>query len=199
MTNLAKTFAPWALLLAIAACKSGPDASEKGAPATQPSTQPAEGAASPPSASAQGTTPTDRDQVDADGVVRRGAALDDAEAMTVAEAYANAADLDGQTVKLAGTVDAVCAKKGCWMAVASDDGHRKVRVTFKDYGFFVPRESPGLHAVVQGELRVKTLDVETAQHYENDRVEGTGETPRTITEPQKEIAIVATGLELRKI
>lgn len=196
MTNFTPLLLMFGLAAAVTACKSGPDAAEKSAPATQPS--PSEGAASQPSARTKGTTPADRDQVDADGVVRRGRPLDAGDALSISEAYAQAESLNGTTVKLAGTVDAVCAKKGCWMAVASEDGDQKVRVTFEDYAFFVPREAPGLQAIVQGELKLKTLDVETAQHYENDRVEGIDEAPRTITEPQKELAIVATGLELKK-
>lgn len=145
----------------------------------------------------RGTTAQTRDQVDDDGVVRRGAALSDAEAITVATALGQADELDGQQVKLTGEVDAVCSKKGCWMSLASEDGV-SVRVTFKDYGFFVPGKSPGMTATVEGELAVKILDVETAQHYEDDRVDGTGETAKTITEPQRELSIVAAGVELRQ-
>ena len=41
-------------------------------------------------------------------------------------------------VKFEGEVTATCAKKGCWMDVAS--GEDTVFVRFLDYGFFVPTE-----------------------------------------------------------
>lgn len=84
------------------------------------------------------------------------------------------------------------------MVIASDDGEETIRVTFEDYAFFVPRESPGLQAVVRGRLAVKTIDVETARHFEDERVEGTGEAPKKITTPQREVSVVASGLELRE-
>src|SRR4051812_45923769 len=53
-----------------------------------------------------------RDVVDADGVVRRGQALSAMEATPVSTAIAKAAELEGKHVKLAGTVNSVCAKAG---------------------------------------------------------------------------------------
>ena len=37
-----------------------------------------------------------------------------------------------------------CEKKGCWMELAGAEGIGPgMRVTFKDYGFFVPKDSRG--------------------------------------------------------
>ena len=43
-----------------------------------------------------------------------------------------------------------------------------MRVTFKDYGFFVPKKSAGYIAIVQGEVRKEWVDVETLRHYAED-------------------------------
>lgn len=144
---------------------------------------------------APGTTPDTRDHADADGVVRRGVAVGASEAISVSEAITRADELDGETIELTGEVEAACSKKGCWMVVTNDDA--QVRVTMKDYGFFVPSKSPGMSARVRGAFSVETMSVEDAQHLEDDRVAGTDEPPRTITEPVREATIVASGLELR--
>ena len=42
----------------------------------------------------------------------------------------------GKIIQLTGYITKSCAKKGCWMVM--EDGKTSMRVTFKDYGFFVP-------------------------------------------------------------
>src|SRR5687768_4276463 len=51
----------------------------------------------------------------------------------------------GKTMKVDGHVRRACTKKGCWMelAVSADPAAPSCRVTFKDYGFFVPTDSAG--------------------------------------------------------
>ena len=46
---------------------------------------------------------------------------------------------DSAQVKLIGKADAVCQAKGCWMTMKTPDG-REMRVRFKDYAFFVPKD-----------------------------------------------------------
>ena len=184
-----------ALLVAAAACSN--------AHAAQPPAPAAKGAASqpatPPSAAtARGTTPADREAIDADGVVRRGGALTkDAPAVPVATAFAQSKALAGKNVKVSGTVDAVCAKKGCWFVVKGDKPEQTIRITAKDYGFFVPKAAKGQAAVVEGLLEVKTLDQATAQHYEDERPLAAGEQRKKITGDTVELSIVAAALELK--
>ncbi len=159
-------------------------------PSSKPSSQPKT------SAVVRGTTPESRAQVDQDGVVRRGAALSGKKVLTVAELVAQSDKLSGQTVAVKGKIESVCQKKGCWMMLK--DGDQSVRITSKGYKFFVPKTAPGQLATVEGELAVKTLDVKTAQHYEEERVMGKKEAPKKVTAPQKEISIASLGLEIRK-
>lgn len=173
-----------ALALALFGCSQPQPAQPPGA-ATQPAT-------------ARGATPDTRDAVDPDGVVRRGEALSGAEAITVAQALASAEGLAGKTVKLTGPVGTVCAKKGCWFALKGEDG-QNIRITAKGYGFFVPKDAVGLTATVEGELEVKTLDVATAQHFEDDAAEATGAAARKVEAPVREVSVVAAGLEMKKI
>jgi len=105
-------------------------------------------------------------------------------------------DYDGKTVALEGTVRRACERKGCWMelATAATEKGPGVRVTFKDYGFFVPVDSAGRSAKVEGVVKVAELSDERAKHYESE-----GATvPRGKDGKPREIQLVASGVELRK-
>ena len=56
---------------------------------------------------------------------------------------------DSLEVKLFATAKDVCKKKGCWMKVEKSDG-TLMRVTFKDYGFFVPKDIAGKNVIIEG-------------------------------------------------
>jgi len=98
---------------------------------------------------------------------------------------------DGKTVLVEGVVRRACSRMGCWMELAPAEGGAGVRVTFKDYGFFVPTDSAGAKARVQGRLRVSQLSAEQAEHL---RSEGGSMAAGT----QREVQLVATGVELRR-
>ncbi len=145
----------------------------------------------------KGTTAESRNQVDADGVVRRGAPVSAEKDMTIAETLANVTTLSGKTVKVTGKVENVCVKKGCWMELHGNTPEERVRITMKDYGFFVPANAMGKTATIEGVLEVKELSVEDAQHLEEERTAKAGEQPKKITAPVKELNVVAAGLEIR--
>ncbi|MFT6867451.1 MAG: hypothetical protein ACJA08_002294 [Cyclobacteriaceae bacterium] len=69
--------------------------------------------------------------------------------------------------KLTGTVDEVCQAKGCWMILKNENGI-PVRVTFKDYGFFVPKDIAGRQVIVNGTITKKELEPDMAKHYADD-------------------------------
>lgn len=92
--------------------------------------------------------------------------------------------------KFSGKVNSVCRKKGCWM-ILSDKGMH-ARVTFKDYGFFVPRDSANQDSVVYGVLTEKTLSKKRARHYAKDA----GKAVDDINDDVKEYSIVADSVYL---
>jgi hypothetical protein len=98
---------------------------------------------------------------------------------------------DGQTVFVQGVVRRACERRGCWMELAPPAGGAGVRVTFKDEGFFVPLDSAGATARVVGRLAVSTLTAKDAEHL---RSEGATVVPGS----QREVRLVATGVELRR-
>ncbi len=103
----------------------------------------------------------------------------------------------GDTInaKMKGTITDVCSKKGCWMKL--DMGNDNiVRVTFKDYGFFMPLNATG-EVVVNGKAFVTETSVDDLRHYAEDA----GKTPEEIakiTEPERTLAFVADGVLLAK-
>jgi len=64
-------------------------------------------------------------------------------------------------------IDAVCKKKGCWMEVDLDEGY-VARVTFLDYGFFVPLNAAGSEAIIHGKAFWKSDSAAEKQHYAED-------------------------------
>jgi len=102
-----------------------------------------------------------------------------------------------QAVTVEGQVRSACTRRGCWMELAegSDPKLPGCRVTFKDYGFFVPTDSAGAHAKVQGTLGVNTLPPERVAHLESEG----GQFPRKNADGSvDELRLVATGVELRR-
>jgi len=125
-----------------------------------------------------------------------GAALSPAAPVDLASVVAAPRDFDGKTVKVSGTVGAVCQKKGCWMTLAAPaaDGPR-VRVTFRDYGFFVPKDLSGRRVVAEGTFHVKTLPRAEAQHYADDEA-AAGKPSRQVPGDELELSLVASGVQL---
>jgi hypothetical protein len=101
--------------------------------------------------------------------------------------------VDSVEVKLKATIDKTCEKKGCWMTVTDDEGN-EVRVTFKDYGFFVPTEgAEGKEVVISGYAYRKTTELDMLKHFAEDAGKSQEEID-AITEPKVEITFVANGV-----
>ena len=90
-------------------------------------------------------------------------------------------------------VTKACQAKGCWMMLK--DGKHEVRVTFKDYGFFVPKDLKERLVRVQGVAALKTMSVKDARHYLKD--EGASkEEIKKVTKPVETVSFVASGVAL---
>jgi len=97
-------------------------------------------------------------------------------------------------VQLRATVTSVCQVKGCWMQLELANGE-EARVTFKDYGFFVPTELVGKQVVVNGIARIDTISEKDQKHYAEDA----GKSPeeiRNIKGSLKTYSLVADGVVL---
>jgi len=94
-----------------------------------------------------------------------------------------------------GTVESVCKVKGCWMKIVTEEG-KSMRVTFKDYGFFVPKDITGRTVVFAGEAKRKTTPVADLQHYAKDAGKSQAEI-QAINSPENEVVFVADGVILK--
>ena len=128
-------------------------------------------------------------------VSKRGAAVPRGAAVSVEKLLAASGRYEKRPVIVEGIIDRACTKKGCWMQLASAKGSPSaVRVTFKDYAFFIPLDAEGMRARAHGVVKVKTLSRGEAEHLVGEgaklerRSDGTA----------REISFVASGVELRK-
>jgi Domain of unknown function (DUF4920) len=94
--------------------------------------------------------------------------------------------------KVEGTVESVCKVKGCWMKLNMSNG-QTMRVTFRDYGFFVPKDIVGKTVVIEGIARQSTTSVAMLRHYAEDAGKPKAEIEK-ITEPEKAMTFVADGV-----
>ena len=125
-----------------------------------------------------------------------GAPLSAGAAIAAQDVIADPLKYNDKDIKVTGKVSGVCQKKGCWMTLSTGDPQgQSVRISFKDYGFFVPKDCMGKTATVEGHFAAKTLSVAEAQHYAEDAVKE-GETARKVTAPQHTLALVATGVQI---
>lgn len=116
-------------------------------------------------------------------------------AVSSAKLMALMAETDSVPVKLIGTVNSSCQKKGCWMKMDMGNGE-EMRVSFKDYGFFVPKNLNGETAIIDGYAMVDTIDVDFLKHLAEDAGK-TEEEIAAINEPEVSVNYVATGVIIK--
>ena len=144
--------------------------------------------------------PTADDKVsnfDANGKMKRGAAIGAAKKVSLAKAMKNPAKYADKAILVEGVIVRSCKMEGCWMELAPSKDASAVRIKMKDHAFFVPLDAAGLKARVEGMMSVKTLSKEEVKHLMDEdgakfeKINADG----TVTE----ISFVATGVELSKM
>lgn len=115
--------------------------------------------------------------------------------LSLADVLASPERFRDQAITVEGHVRSACTRRGCWMEVAesADPKLPGCRVTFKDYGFFVPTDSAGSRAKVQGTLSVDTLPPERVAHLESEGGQFPHKKPDGSVD---ELRLVASGVEL---
>ena len=103
----------------------------------------------------------------------------------------------GKIIAVTGKVKEVCQVKGCWMTIVSDQpGQPEMRVTFKDYAFFMPKDISGKTVVVDGIAVMEVVSVADQQHYASDAGKSKEEIEK-ITEPSRELTFEASGVLIK--
>ena len=103
----------------------------------------------------------------------------------------------GKSVRVEGMVRAACKRRGCWMELAPtlEHGGPGCRVTFEGYGFFVPTDSEGSRAIVEGSVKVRTVPPAEVAHMEE---EGGTFPAKQSDGSAREVRITATGVRLTR-
>ncbi|MBO0931778.1 DUF4920 domain-containing protein [Fibrella aquatilis] len=117
-------------------------------------------------------------------------------ALPVSQLVAKMGTKTEMPAKVEGTVESVCKVKGCWMQVRTAD-NQTMRVSFKDYGFFVPKDIEGKKVVMEGLAKQTTTPVAELRHYAEDAGKSKAEIDK-ITEPEKALTFVADGVIVKK-
>lgn len=100
---------------------------------------------------------------------------------------------DSVSITLTAVIEKTCAVKGCWMQLKTND-EKPLRVTFKDYGFFVPKDGmSGKTTAIQGYCVKQETSIEELRHYAKDAGE-TEAAIASITAPRMEYNFVASGV-----
>jgi len=110
------------------------------------------------------------------------------EPVALAEIIANDDAYADKEVVVKTRVAKVCQKKGCFFI--AQDGDKSARVSFKDYGFFVPTDTGGKTVTLVGTFSKKVITEAQAKHFAEDA----GEDPSKVTGDRTEYAIVATSV-----
>ena len=126
-------------------------------------------------------------------LITRGAAIGDSPVVMLADAVRNADAYADRSVILEGQVVKACQNKGCWLELVPQGAERGIRVTFKDYGFFVPKDSAGHSARLEGVFERNIFSKADADHLIAEGVALTRNPDGTATE----LSFVAAGVELR--
>jgi hypothetical protein len=116
-----------------------------------------------------------------------GSVLD--EAVRLIELEDVGADNVGETVRVEARVSQVCQKKGCFFIAV--EGNTTVRVSFENYGFFVPTDVSGKRVTFVGEVIEKEVTKEEAEHFAEDM----GNASAAVA-PGKTYEIVATAVRV---
>lgn len=95
----------------------------------------------------------------AEDVKKYGEAITSTEKVNVSDILENPKNYEGKKVLVEGTILNVCAKRGCWIELASDKEFESIRVKVEDGVIVFPMEAKGKTALVEGEFY--SFDVET--------------------------------------
>ena len=85
-----------------------------------------------------------------------------AKAITLNDVFTNVDDLNGQVVRVSGTVSDLCKHKGCWMQVS--DGKQVITVRFKDEAFTLPADAAGRKVDFEGLLIAEKVNNPLGNH-----------------------------------
>jgi hypothetical protein len=172
-----------AALVATAGCHSAPST-----PAPSPAPK---AVAGPKNLEPRSTEPSP----EVAGRKKFGEPITSGDALALSSVLSRPDEFANRTVTVEAKVRRNCTRRGCWMELseALDPALPGCRVTFKNYGFFVPLDSAGSRAKVQGTVEVTRVGPDEVAHLES---EGAHFAAKQADGTAKEVRLVASGVEL---
>ena len=109
--------------------------------------------------------------------------------------YENLKTGDTIVVKFKSKINAVCQNKGCWMKVELAD-QKETFVKFKDYAFFMPKDSKDKEVIINGKAFVSEESIEDQKHYAGDAGKSQAEIDK-ITTTKRTLSFTADGVLIK--
>lgn len=134
--------------------------------------------------------------IPADAYLKRGAPIGTAEKVSLDKVLKDPAKFTGKLFLVEGVVVRSCKTEGCWAEVAETADSKSVRIKMKDHAFFIPLQSAGSKARVEGTFIVKTLSKAEVDHMINE--DGAKFANRNADGTVTEVSLEATGIELKR-
>lgn len=121
------------------------------------------------------------------------------EVVRISQLLANPAAHVGTVVRVEGVVTEVCAKRGCWVAIASDQEFQTLRFKVKDGVIVFTPDVKGKRGVFEGVFTRHELTQEDAIARAKHHAEEQGEEfdPASITGPEVYYQLHGTGAVVR--
>ncbi|MBK7393899.1 MAG: DUF4920 domain-containing protein [Chloracidobacterium sp.] len=144
--------------------------------------------------------PTEQDKtaaIPSDSYLKRGEPIGSAKKVSLNKVLKDPSKYAGKTVRIEGVVVRSCKTEGCWAEVAENKDSKSVRVKMKGHAFFIPLQSAGAKARVEGTVQVKTLSKAEVDHMIED--DGAKFDTRNADGTVTEVSFEATGIELKKV
>ncbi|WP_244390301.1 MULTISPECIES: DUF4920 domain-containing protein [unclassified Pseudoalteromonas] len=103
-----------------------------------------------------------------------------------------------QPITIEGTVVGVCAKRGCWMTIASDKRFENLQIKVNDGDMVFPMTAKGSKAIATGKLNKIQLNLDRTKALLAHRAQQAGNEfdENTVTEPMAIYQLVPTGVEI---
>jgi uncharacterized protein YdeI (BOF family) len=102
------------------------------------------------------------------GYLRRGAPLKGSDRVEIAAINESPEAFKDKTVTIEGVIVRSCKMEGCWLEIAANENAKSLKVELKNHAFFVPLNSAGAMARVEGTVSVKTHSPEKVKHMIED-------------------------------
>ena len=124
-----------------------------------------------------------------------GKSIDEKGAIPIKKLQKEMSKAESLPIKVKGTITEVCQVKGCWMTMDLGNGEM-MRIKFKDYGFFVPKDAAGKTATIEGVAQKELIDIDELKHLAEDAGK-TEEEIQAIDRAKEELTFVADGVIIR--